>query len=415
MTTPPPPLASGAGRRPHPGDPPPPSAFHCSAVCRYSRRLLTDPAFLRRYRAFHGVPPMLGFIFNLYGPHHARFVCTTSFRPRTLDHGDMHVRDSRHGRVLLFKFNSKYVIGIPELVVWNPITAEQWGPWGLPMPLVRFPFWNVAVLCAVGGGCDHLACHGGPFLVVFVGTNSYGLTSAFVYSSEAASWSDATHAEHPDNLASMDRNPSRLVGNTIYFTAALTKTIVAYDLGRRQLEFIEPPFGHRGYSGALIQAVGGGLGFVSVKSSSLYLWSREVGPDGTAAWTQSRVIELTLPTRHCLCQPAAVGFAEGLGDIFLKTDAGVFTINLKSDRVKQVSSSETNSTVIPYMSFYTPGDCTVLNKTTFTKPEPETLRLLNKAISLLNSVEQDNFPTKPEPEILLNKTVSVLDLNLKLH
>jgi hypothetical protein len=51
----------------------------------------------------------------------------------------------------------------------------------------------------------------------------------------------------------------------------------------------------------------------------------------------------------------AVGFAEGLGVIFVRTSAGVFAINLESGQVKKMSS-RMPGVVIPYMSFYTPGN-----------------------------------------------------------
>nr|TKV92964.1 hypothetical protein SEVIR_9G195750v2 [Setaria viridis] len=84
-------------------------------------------------------------------------------------------------------------------------------------------------------------------------------------------------------------------------------------------------------------------------------WSRETGPDRTAAWTQSRVLELnTMPGRVPWREPTTIGFAEGLGIIFLKTDDGVFAIDLKSGRIKQMSSRRSIYCVIPYMGFYTP-------------------------------------------------------------
>jgi len=51
----------------------------------------------------------------------------------------------------------------------------------------------------------------------------------------------------------------------------------------------------------------------------------------------------------------AVGFAEGLGVIFVRTSAGIFAINLESGQVKKMSSRRPD-VVIPYMSFYTPGN-----------------------------------------------------------
>ena len=37
--------------------------FRASLVCKPWRRLLTDAAFLRRYRRFHRTPPLLGLFF----------------------------------------------------------------------------------------------------------------------------------------------------------------------------------------------------------------------------------------------------------------------------------------------------------------------------------------------------------------
>ncbi|OEL36620.1 hypothetical protein BAE44_0002360 [Dichanthelium oligosanthes] len=138
-------LAAGSARRPHWPIPeillrvPPHELWHlvrCSAVCRPWRRLLTDPAFLRRYREFHGALPMLGFLFDLeLIPQKrcvARFVRITSFRPRALDHGGCYVRDARHGRVLFSNFT--YEEREHDLFVWNPITDERWG---LPLPVIR--------------------------------------------------------------------------------------------------------------------------------------------------------------------------------------------------------------------------------------------------------------------------------------
>ncbi|KAJ1294892.1 hypothetical protein BS78_01G180800 [Paspalum vaginatum] len=251
--------------------------IRCSAVCKSWRLLLTDPAFLRRYREFHGVAPMLGVLFNLDLPRIRfvwRFVPTTPFRPRTLEQGRCFVRDARHGRVLLRDLTFE---DDNELFVWNPVTDERWG---LPLPVVPYWWgwgWNATVLCAAavcqgGGGsgeCDHLNCHRGPFLVAFMGTNEDGATCACVYSSETAGWSDPTYAEHPDGIAEFDMQPSTLVGSMVYFLAKDSMTIVEYDW-RRKLAFVDPPFQYHG-RGVLMPAMGGGLGFAGVRESCLYL------------------------------------------------------------------------------------------------------------------------------------------------
>ncbi|KAL6880413.1 hypothetical protein ACP4OV_011978 [Aristida adscensionis] len=54
-----------------------------------------------------------------------------------------------------------------------------------------------------------------------------------------------------------------------------------------------------------------------------------------------------------------VGFAEGLGVIFVGTSVGVYATDLKSGRVRKVDGPGIgfDSSVLPYMSFYTPDRC----------------------------------------------------------
>ncbi|CAD6231970.1 unnamed protein product [Miscanthus lutarioriparius] len=52
---------------------------------------------------------------------------------------------------------------------------------------------------------------------------------------------------------------------------------------------------------------------------------------------------------------SVVGFAEGVGIIFVTSGVGLFMMELKSGRVRKVDKPWDFSNVLPYMSFYTPG------------------------------------------------------------
>ncbi|TVU40757.1 hypothetical protein EJB05_14233, partial [Eragrostis curvula] len=296
------------------------------ATCRALRGLLADRAFLRRHRDLHGgAAPMLGFVFNGDRPDAARFIPTSSFRPRTLDHADLVALDARHGRVLLYRSSDE------AFVVWNPITDQQRE---LPFPEVEFIYWNAAVLCAAAASCDHLGCcNGGPFLVAFVGATYGRITYASTYSSEADAWNNTIAG-----VASVDfpdiKKQATLVGNKLYFPATRRRSeerILEFDLDHRQLSSIDPPI-RRPTSSA--------------------------GWDRTLAWVLCSTVNLSGRFSFSQMPLAVVGYAdaEGLGAILLRTIAGVFEIDLNSRRIRKLSSRIIKRAVIPYMSFYTHGD-----------------------------------------------------------
>uniref|UniRef100_A0ACD5US50 Uncharacterized protein n=1 Tax=Avena sativa TaxID=4498 RepID=A0ACD5US50_AVESA len=100
----------------------------------------------------------------------------------------------------------------------------------------------------------------------------------------------------------------------------------------------------------LMRTEDGVLGCATLQESVLELWSMESGTDGAVRWVLSRVVELEnwLPSRISF----VTNFADGVGVFFVRTNLGIFTVELKSGRVKKVSRSEDR--VIPYMSLYTP-------------------------------------------------------------
>ncbi|OEL18413.1 hypothetical protein BAE44_0020571, partial [Dichanthelium oligosanthes] len=323
-------------------------------VCKDWCRIISDPGFLRRYREFHGTPPMLGFLRN-HGTI-SSFVPTSSFCPPRALNRNFPAIDARHGRILLHSV--PWELGDNPLdnpfVVLNPITGER-----RELPLLPWSFnpysWNAAVLCASTGACDHLDCHYGPFLVVFVGTDIEGMF-AYVYTSEANTWGERASTQYPSGEIILA--PSVLVGNAFYFMFWYSESILKYDLGTQEMIVIQVPPECSFRRVVLMTTDDGELGFAYMENYRLYLWSMEAGPDGdgNVEWAQSRVIELeTLLPDHALSDSLDVaGFADGVAVIFVRTDDGIFTIDLKSYRVTKVCSDGWYYGNVPYMSFCTP-------------------------------------------------------------
>ncbi|GJN24390.1 hypothetical protein PR202_gb12128 [Eleusine coracana subsp. coracana] len=99
----------------------------------------------------------------------------------------------------------------------------------------------------------------------------------------------------------------------------------------------------------------GSLGLANIVESSLNLWSKKVNPEEAAEWVLSRVIELKNVIPIAGLEAFVAGFAEGVQVIFVSSGFGLFTIELKSGRVKKIDEPGVYYSVLPYMSFYTPG------------------------------------------------------------
>ncbi|CAL5077012.1 unnamed protein product [Urochloa decumbens] len=347
--------------------------FRAALVCKPWLRVLCDPDFRRRYRAYHGAAPLLGLLHRLQvlqGSPADRFASTTKMPdfPRPSSHGPHAVPlDCRHGRALIQMWGS---VGETRLVylVWDPVTGDRRV---VPMPDIDWVIQTAAVFCAADG-CDHLDCHGGPFRVAFMATDDDGVhVKASVYSSETGVWSTpvslgsdcecyAKHVEdvireHGYHLPYVHPRRVAVIGDEIYFTLRENHAIVKYYGGNNRLSMINPP-PHSAYGITLMVMDDSSLGFVCIEGSSLYVWSRKVNSEGAAEWVQCRVIELKtiVPVVDPGQVPLVVGSAEGVGAVFISTDAGLFTIELKSGRVRKVDGPGEYFSVLPYMSFYTP-------------------------------------------------------------
>ncbi|CAL5077015.1 unnamed protein product [Urochloa decumbens] len=353
--------------------------FRAALVCKPWLRILCDPAFLRRYRAYHRAPPLLGILHRLQvlqGDPPAEFASTTSmpdFPHPGSDGRRTRPLDCRHGRVLIHMFRD----GGMDLLVWDPITGDRHV---VPEPDIDWLIYTAAVFCAVDG-CDHLDCHrGGAFGIVFVGTaDRREIIKASVYSSETGAWSVPVsldngaeyYAQHRQDAIADERyytpyvQPRRvaLVGDDIYFTLRQGNTIIKYDRTHNCLSMIKPLSLDAGDCCICLMAMeDSSLGFACVEGSDLCLWSRKVNSKG-AEWVQFGVMELKTRIPDCNedYRMFAVGFAEGVRIIFLSTYVGLFTIEIKSGRVRKVGGPGGYYSVLPYMSFYTPNRGSLLS------------------------------------------------------
>ncbi|CAL5092023.1 unnamed protein product [Urochloa decumbens] len=346
----------------------PATLVRAALVCKPWCRVVASAHFRRRLRDLRRghAAPLLGFLCDLRSrggsESLARFVPTapsSSFRPpRAADFPDLRAHDARHGRVLLHTY--PYGCGHPyfAFLVWDPATDERRE---IPRP-PRYPdSWKATVLCAAttaGGACDHVDCHRGPFVVVFVGISGGGMFSC-IYSSEAAAWSKSVPVDHPGDRVGWER--SALAGNALYFVLENSDRILRYDLGTKEISVVELPGVRINRVFASFEPIelttmeDGRLGFARVEGSRLCIWSRD---DKDVGWVLTKVIGLTkllrLGRRPSDDIPQLVGFAEGVGVVFLNVGHETFTVDLKSEQARKVYEGSSISCAIPYMNFCTP-------------------------------------------------------------
>jgi hypothetical protein len=355
--------------------------FRAALACKPWLRTISDPTFLHRYRAFHGAPPLLGLIDREpLIDRVPRFVATTavpafSFLIPTISAWptvSACALDCRHGRALIRKIEN----GRQRYFVCDPVTGDRHR---VPRPDVGTQ-WMVydaaAIFCAVTG-CQHLDCHGGPFYVVFMFRNcllARTTMSATIYSSEMGAWSVPATLEGIPALEGIHDNKAygrgALIGDEIYFMLSGDAGITKYDWRKNCLSVVNRP-PSAAYSGGVTLMVmeDCSLGLAGIEHTRIYLWSRRVSSKKNALWSrrvssvknaewvQCRVIDLEkmMPMANPRDRAQVVGFAEVVGVIFITTGVGLFMMELKSGRVKKIGKPRRNISILPYMSFYTPG------------------------------------------------------------
>ncbi|PUZ66760.1 hypothetical protein GQ55_3G358700 [Panicum hallii var. hallii] len=322
--------------------------LRASLVCKPWLGIVSGPDFRRRLGAFHRTPPMLGLLRDYCCAHTPRFTATTASAfslPAAGGPDDClgTALDCRHGRVLFLASNEL-------LIIWEPMTGDlRRVPTPAAFDYIYF-MPNAALVCTASG-CDHRACTGGPFQIVFVFSKSNGgpmiiesetVAELCVCSSETQAWDEELTTIYIDSIVTTKR--SILVGRTLYFPFNLGY-ILEYDLCGRDL--------------------GSGVGIAGIKESTLSVWSRDASGHGDVVWEQSRVIDLD-PLLPAADDMELLGFAEQANVIFLGTCNGIFTIKLNSELVSKVCEKGDSEMLLPFISFYTPGceECSVIGITT---------------------------------------------------
>jgi hypothetical protein len=232
---------------------------------------------------------------------------------------------------------------------------------------------SAAVFCAADE-CDHRDCRGDPFGLVFVFTDQdFGVPDdddrvfdiwAYVFSSETGTWGDrASRRRCREFMGFMDHS-SVLVGRSLLYFMSDDLLILEYDLARHNMSVLHPPGYRRGNVGRfnIMLTEDGGLGVAEYSDPNLRLWTREAS-DGTGArWVLSRVINLgdSLPIAAPLYTDSGrvqlLGFAEGANLIFCNTMAGIFTVELRSEKARKVFDGKHHfCNLIPVVCFYTPA------------------------------------------------------------
>ncbi|XP_048572848.1 uncharacterized protein LOC125553114 [Triticum urartu] len=346
--------------------------------------LLSGDRFRGRYREFHGAPPMLGFL-RSWPPYSGQgvpdFVSTTKFGLDIPDDGwwglNYRPLDCRHGRVVL--------AGGTGFVVWDPMTDNRM-KLEAPDEYIRAASHGAAMLC----GCDHRACHQSPFGVVFVYLHEGEGEDDFIASaggcvSEPAEWSKLCPDVHQWSEAGSDihlegrpwlyPSPPVLAQDALHFMLSSDDYLIQilkydFDLSSCCLSLIDAPLDLIDADLILLAMEDGSLGVAQVGGFTLYRWSRQMGSDGVASWTQLTIIDLEklLPIQNPKSLrwkeiPELVGSVEGSDTIFVTMDLGIYEINLKTLRWKSLCKGEkfrrliTNTrALIPYMSFYNPQE-----------------------------------------------------------
>ncbi|CAN6342299.1 unnamed protein product [Urochloa humidicola] len=345
--------------------PPLPSSLpRASLVCKRWRRLLSDPTFLRTFRARHRAPPLLGFFADEDGD--IEFVPTlprpdripaARFSPPRRDGGDhLSFLGCRHGLALLADRARL------EAIVWNPVTGGQ----------RRVPFppgfngghvYKGAVLSSTGDDHVHGDCPLIPFKLVLVLVHHSELhdsiASACLYESESDKWGNVSSMAIPPLSL---HQPGVLVGNQVYWVLCRTSDILEFDVDRQSLSVVQKPEDAHVTNRSGLQVLrmeDNKLGLATLSKLGIQLWERDTNSDSVGRWVRLKTIELdkllAVSPSIRICPATILGFDEDNNAFFVATDMGFYMIQLESLQFTKLFNGDRLTAHYPYTSFYTAG------------------------------------------------------------
>ncbi|CAL4887863.1 unnamed protein product [Urochloa decumbens] len=390
--------------------PPRPSSLpRASFVCKRWLRLVSDPRFLRRFRAFHRRnPPLLGFfqghdvlhfIPALDPPNRipsARF----SHAPLPRGH-DWRFLGCRHGLALLL--NRMRL----EVTVWDPVAGDQrvtnqgaqasikyketpeaeeeaepenaQRRVAVPPELLNSEGAKVvrqgALLCDCEDGRVPLEA----FKVVLLADDwqrdgdAQVFASIYLYESETSVWSNLTSTSIRDPPSTS--KPSILVGNSFcwlllrfvhgVFHGYGNGDILEFNLGSKSLSVIKHLDGAHVTEKSCFQILrmgASGLGLAILSDGNIQLWERNSDSVSVARWMLHQTIDLG--KLLSLAKPLSLGpsmkalwleiqgYEEDGHVIFISTVCQLYMIQLKTMEFRVLFDGNLMSTYHPYTSFY---------------------------------------------------------------
>ncbi|VAI42404.1 unnamed protein product [Triticum turgidum subsp. durum] len=326
-----------------------------SAICS---RLLSNPAFRRRFRIHHHCSALLlgsfiqhrGITFQP-APDAPDRLPLEEFRLKLEDH--YIALGWRHGLALFFP-----PIRL-QVLVWDPVAGHQLR---LAVP-PNFEFHGAegdisgAVLRAAGD-VDH-------FRVVLVGSDGEQPRTALacVYSSEMGVWGDCVSMSVPsEGLFIFRGQPAVLAGDRLHWsvTVAGSRSILRFDLDTQSLDLSLLP---RDYYTPLspeftvVRAEGGRMGFLFLHRFTAELWSTKRNRDGVEIWTPGRSIELDklLELNSEKEPPQMIGYAEENNAVFFRTVGADYMVHLESLQFKKLPKTTVGSYYRPFETVHSPG------------------------------------------------------------